>query len=273
MALTINSNIASLNAANGINKAREDKDGISERLSSGKRLTKASDDPASLAIALQLASGAELNGVASRNISDGISTLSVADGGLSQASEITTRLAELSQQAANGTVNDEQRAALNEEFQQLSAELDRISTTTEFNGQQLLSGGDPITIQAGTDGGGNSQINVSTPNVSAASLGLPTSIAPQPDAQTAVDSTQTAVDQLAQARAEIGAQEARLVAAQENARTERLGQQEAAARLIDADIAAESSRLASANVREQASVAVQAQANVQPAVALDLLKG
>ncbi len=271
MPISINTNIASLSANKELSKSQKEVTSSLEKLSSGKRINKASDDPAGLAVALNLLTNADTGTVAARNISDGVSTLSIADGAISSASDITTRLAELATQAASGTISSDQRSALNTEYQALRSELDRIAATTEFNGQSLLSGSSSVTIQAGTTGSSTSQISAQLPGVSASSLGLAADLSSAEAARSALDQAKQATASLASSRAEIGASESRLASAFENLKTTELNERTAASRILDADVAEESAKLAANQIRSQASIAVQVQANNQPANALKLL--
>ena len=271
MSLTINSNVSSLQTQRQLGNRTEALEKNFERLSSGKRVNRASDDPAGLAVALSILAEADTGVVAARNISDGVSALSIADGALQSSSDILTRLGELSTQAANGTLSAEQRSALNNEYQALKSELDRIASTTEFNDQALLSGSSTINLQAGTDGSENSQLGVNLPGVSASSLGLADNILTQENARLAIDQTKSAIASVASSRAEIGAAESRLSTAFTNLQTTQLNQRSAASRILDADYAEESAKLVSNRIGQQAGAAVGAQANILPQLALKLL--
>lgn len=136
-----------------------------ERLSSGLRIVHASDDSAGLAVASDLNAEAVTRIVASRNINDGLSALTIMDEALAQQGDIVTRLSELAEQSANGTITHPQRSALQLEYRQLVAEYNRIGDTTEFNGLSLLlgnraDGASSVGIQAGVDGSSNSLINL-----------------------------------------------------------------------------------------------------------------
>lgn len=138
-----------------MSRVGEDLSTVYERLASGSRLNRASDDAASLAIADTLKSSSRVLGTALRNIDDGISALNIVDGALSQQGEITKRLSELAEQSATGTLSYSQRAALQKEFQALTAEYFRIAETTSFNGRKLLSANvsdRSFLIQAGITG-------------------------------------------------------------------------------------------------------------------------
>jgi flagellin len=271
MSITVNTNLPSLasqrQAENSTNSIRKD----FERLASGKRINSASDDAAGLAIALDLLSDAGTRGVASRNISDGVSLASIADSALASTTDITTRMSELATQAANGTLSGSQRQALNNEYQELSRELDRIAQTTTFNDQQLLSGNSSFSLQAGVDGQKTSQINLSLPGVSSSSLGLTSDLLSQESARAAIEEVDLAIDSLTSSRGEIGATVSRLETAFENIKTAELGERDAASRIQDADVAQESSNLVADRIRQQISTAIQGQANGAPAIAMKLL--
>ena len=270
MALTINTNLFSLQNQRELNKSTNSLGASFQRLSSGKRINRASDDAAGLQIAAALLAEERTSGAAARNISDAASVLSVADGALQSASNITTRLSELSVQAANGTLSDDQRGALQQEFDSLRSELDRISQSTEFNGQQVL--GSATSVQSGTDGSANSQTNVNVGDVSADSLSLASlDISTQAGAQAAIEATKGAVESVSSSRGEIGAAEARLQTTYDNLLTQKLNQAEARSRIEDADIAKESATNIAARIRQQANVSLGASANQQPALALKLL--
>lgn len=271
MSLTINTNIPSIQANNQLSSKLKELQKNFESLASGKRINRAADDPAGLAIALDLLANADTGAVAARNISDGVSALSIAEGSLSSAADITVRMSELATQAANGTLSDTQRGALDKEYQALSAELNRISATTEFNGQQLLSGSTSISIQAGTGGGAESQIGVSLPGVSSSSLNLTANLLSQDSARQAIEQSKSAVSSLASSRAEIGAGESRLQAAFQNLKTAEVNQRGAASSILDADIALESANLARNKIAVQGAAAISVQANIIPQLAQKLL--
>lgn len=152
MALTINTNIASLNAQRQLLNSGNDLDQASERLASGLRVNNAADDAAGLAIANRLTSQIRGLGQAIRNANDGISLIQTAEGALNETTNILQRIRELSIQAANGIFSDSDRSTLDAEVQQLKTELDRIATSTTFNGQPILDGSlGAVTLQAGSE--------------------------------------------------------------------------------------------------------------------------
>ncbi len=267
----VNSNIPSLRANQQLQNKTSDLRKTFTQLSSGLRVNSASDDAAGLAIATSLLANATLDDTGARNISDGISAANIADGALASASDITSRLGELAQQASNGTLSASQRSALNAEFSSLSQELDRIAQTTDFNGTQLLGGGVSIDVQAGTDGSSSSQLSLNFPGVSSSSLGLTADLSSQASAQAALDQARSAADKVAQARGTIGSSVSRLDTAFENIRSASVNSRDAASRILDADFAEVSSRLAANKIGQQSAVAISAQANLQSANVLKLL--
>lgn len=157
MPITIGTNIASLNAQKNLSKATTELSSVYERLSSGLRINKASDDAAGLAISEALKSDRRVYGQAMRNVSDGISALSIAEAAITSMISITQRQSELAEQAANGTFTTKQRQVLQAEMTALNLEYNRIIATTKFNDKTLLqynSAGNRLSIQAGIGNNG-----------------------------------------------------------------------------------------------------------------------
>jgi flagellin len=162
MPITIASNIASLGAQRQLGKVTESLGGTFERLSSGLRINKASDDAAGLAIANSLSADSRIFGQAIRNLNDGISATSISEGALAQLSEIIIRQTELAEQSANGTYSLQQRSAMQTEIDALSKEQTRIVRTTSFNGIRLLDDNSTaIYLQAGRGDGSILSLDIS----------------------------------------------------------------------------------------------------------------
>lgn len=159
MRITYGTNIASLQAQRRLADASDERGRTLERLSSGLRINRASDDAAGLAIADSLLADGRVTRVAIRNINDGISALSIVTSTLSQQASLLGRLSELAEQAANGVYGGSQRSVLDKEYQQLLDEFDRLSATSVFNGLSLL-GGQALQLQVGTDSSVNSQLRI-----------------------------------------------------------------------------------------------------------------
>jgi len=145
MALTVNTNVASLNTQRNLSNSANALSTTMQRLSTGSRINSAKDDAAGLQISNRLASQVSGLNVAVKNSNDGISMAQTAEGALQQSTNILQRMRDLSLQAANGSNSDSERGALNDEVTQLKKELDRISNTTTFGGRQLLDGSFGVT--------------------------------------------------------------------------------------------------------------------------------
>ena len=166
MPITIGSNIASLQAQRRLSDATSRLEGVFERLSSGQRINRASDDAAGLAIADSLRTSARVQTQAIRNTNDGISALNIMTGTLDQQSQLLMRLSELAEQSANGTYSYGQRSAMQKEYLQLVREFGRIGDTTSFNGLELLRAGiganpTSFNLQVGSNGSINSLLSLS----------------------------------------------------------------------------------------------------------------
>ena len=146
MPITVNTNIASLNAQRRLGNSTAQLQKSFERLSSGLRIVRAADDAAGLSIADSLRADQRIASVAIRNANDGISLISIADGALSEVGNVLARMAELAEQSANGIFAPSQRSALQSEFIALGSEIQRIAVTTTFNGLNLLSGGAQVCL-------------------------------------------------------------------------------------------------------------------------------
>ena len=273
MALFVNTNLAALNAQRHLEGSSASLRTALERLSSGLRINDAYDDAAGLAIADRLGRDVRVATQALRNANDGLSALSIGEKALGNATDILTRLSELASQSASGLVSNTQRSAIQAEFTALVSELDRISNASTFNGVQLLSAGTSVTVQVGLDGTSNSQISFSTVDGSSSGIGLTgVAVSTQAAAQSALGSLVSAIANVAQTRGTLGAYESRFITAISNLRVAVENFSAAESRIRDADVAVETARLTRASILQQAGVAVLAQANQQPAVALSLLR-
>jgi flagellin len=285
MPVTINTNIASLNAQRRLGLSTSQLQKTYEKLSSGLRIVRASDDAAGLAIADTLRADQRIASVAIRNANDGISLISIADGALSEIGNVLSRMAELSEQSANGVLTNVQRSALNNEFTSLAAEVERIAVTTEFNGLKLLSGGTQIDLQIGFNSQSTSQIGFSGVQGTLAALGLAKlgssgltyslnaaqTADGQAAAKSALDAVKAAIGSLTATRGTLGATESRLSVTITNLQVARENFASAESQIRDIDVAAEAANLTRLNILQQAGAAVLAQANQQPALALSLL--
>lgn len=286
MGITLGSNIASLQAQRRLGNASDSLSSVYERLSSGQRINKASDDAAGLAIADALRARQRVASVAIRNANDGISVIAIADSALGEIGNVLSRLAELSEQSANGVFSSTQRSALANEFTALGSEIERIAATTQFNGVTLLSGTGSTVLQVGFDSGSTSQISYTGVQGTLAALGLAaanssaltfsindlTLIAGQSASRLALDAVQNAISSLAATRGVLGATESRLRVTIANLAVARENFAAAESRIRDVDVASEGAELARLGILQQAGAAILAQANQQPSLALQLLR-
>lgn len=245
------------------------------KISSGSRINKASDDAAGLAIATKINSDIAALQQASTNATQAVAILQTADGGASSIGDILTRMKSLASQASSGTVTDNERTYLNDEFSQLLDEIDGIASGTRYNGASLLDGSSPfasgVSVLVGTDA--SDTISITIANLSASALGVDgLNISSQTDATSAISTIDTAISTISSSRAKIGALESRfdfrsnsLSISSENLST-------AKSSISDVDIAAEQAKLSSAEVKTQAAVAAAAQANQLPQYLLNLLR-
>ena len=285
MAITINNNIASLNAQRRLSESTTSLNRAFEKLSSGLRITRASDDAAGLAIADTLRADQRIATVAVRNANDGISLVSIADGALNEIGNVLSRMAELAEQSANGVLNSTQRSAIDTEFQALGSEIQRIADTTEFNGLSLLSGGTQVSLQVGFDSAVTSRIGFSGVEGTLSSLGLAggssnvliyslnaaNELDGQAAAREALDAVKGAISSLTTNRGNLGAAESRLLVAINTLQVARENFAAAESQIRDVDVASEAANLTRLNILQQAGSAVLAQANQQPALALSLI--
>jgi flagellin len=273
MALNIASNIASITAQRHLANSSLSLNRSLERLSSGLRINSAADDAAGLAIADRLRADVRITSQAIRNASDGISAISIGEKALGEVGNILARLSELASQSATGTVSDSQRSSLQQEFTALISEIDRVSNTTSFNGVNLLSAGTTVALQVGLDGTSNSRISFTTVDGSSSGIGLSgVSVSTAAAAQSALASVSSAIANVAATRGTLGAFESRLNTAIANLRVASENFSAAESRIRDADVAEETANLTRTTILQQAGVAILAQANQQPSLALTLLR-
>jgi len=266
------SSVGSSGVLKSLNRTQEQLQRSFEKLSSGKRINRASDDAAGLAIANALATDAVVLRQGTRNAADAQSALEISDSALSQISDINSRLQELAVQASNGTLSDEQRSALNTEYQELSQEIQRIGETTEFNGIKLLNGSE-VSVQVGTDSSSGSQISTEGADISS----LAQSVTAQ--ALNSVEGARAAIDALSKfassvnsSRGDIGATSARLQSASNSNEEQRINSIEAESRIRDADVAQSVAENVTLKIQQRQAAALGAQINIQSSRVLDLLK-
>ncbi len=274
MALIVNNNPASIAAQRNLTVNTEKLQRSVERLSSGLRITRASDDAAGLGVSETLRAHIRSINQATRNSNDGISLTQIADGAAATIGNLLGRLRELSTQSASGTVGVTERSYLDQEFVTLRSEIDRIATVTEFNGQFLLSGAsNSFEVFIGFKSGSGNSLTLDLNDLDVTSIGLGSvNISTSANAQSALSNIDSAISAVATARAEYGSIQNRFEAAISNLQVTSENFQAAESRIRDADIAYETSQFTKNQVLVQAGVAVLAQANALPQQALALLR-
>ena len=286
---SVTTNVASLRAQYNLNNINKELEGTMDRLSTGKRINSAGDDAAGVSIVSRMNS--QINGLsqAIRNANDGISFLQTAEGGISEIADMVQRMRELAVQAANDTNGESDRANLQLEISQLSAEIDRIADNTEWNGRVILNGNagasaggglSAVTFQVGageaqtiavnfgnftnTDG---SMSTLASTRLSAPSIASAVSVA-----SNAITSLDTAMTAVSNQRAAFGAVNNRLIHAVDNLTNISTNAAQTRSRIMDTDYAAATSELARTQIIQQAGTAMLAQANQLPGSVLQLLQ-
>lgn len=273
MALSIRTNIASLNAQRNLSQTQNSLENSMSRLSSGMRITKASDDAAGLAISTRLQAQVKSFNQAARNVNDGLSLIQTAEQALNTTTNLLTRMRELAVQASSGTVSTSDRTALQDEASALLTEVNRVATTAKYNGETLLNATTAIDIQVGLDIGDKIAVN-KVDTTAVAGLSFAAATVTWGDAATAgaeLAKIDTALDKVSTARAALGASGNRLQATLENVQTFAETLSAANSRIRDVDVAEETATLSRAQVLAQAGISVLSQANQSPQMALKLL--
>jgi len=276
MGLRINTNIQSLAAQRSLGLNSTQQKANLEHLSSGSRITKAADDAAGLAISEKMRSHIRSLAQDMRNANDGISMIQTAEGAMNETGNILTRFRELSIQAASDTIGDVERGFINKEVQQLSAEVDRIALSTEYNGRKLLAGeGEALEIQVGLKNDANLDrfvYDVSKANTTSEALGVTgITVATKQDAQNNLEKIDSAIQKLSENRAEMGALQNRLQSSVNNMQVYNENLSAGRSRISDVDVASETAELTKNNILTQATTSVLSQANQNPMMALKLL--
>jgi flagellin len=300
MAMYINTNTSSLNAQRNLMNTNKSLDTSYTRLASGLRINTAKDDAAGLQISNRLTS--QVNGLdqGNRNANDGISVAQTAEGAMDEVTSMLQRMRTLAQQSANGSNNTDDRTALQQEFDQLTTEIDRISTDTSFGGQKLLDGNYRGSFQVGADAGqtitfkmtsaftisgiasstrGSATVTTTTSgepytvtkNTTAVTSTSVSSISTAKDAQTAMANLDFMIKAVDSKRAELGAVQNRFDSTIRNQSNVSENLSAARSRIRDADFATETANLTKQNILQQAASSILAQANQRPQSALSLL--
>jgi flagellin len=280
MAISILTNVASLNAQRNLNTTQTALSASIGRLSSGMRINNAADDAAGLGISENLKADLRSLSQASRNANDGVSMSQVAEGSMNEMQGIVTRMRELSVQSANQTLGTTERGYIQTEFGQLRNEINRISAVTEFNGQKLVDGSASagLSFQVGMQNTANDRISMSITKLTTSTLGSTSlhiasaSLSTATNARNALGAFDKAIEQLSTARAKVGAVQNRMQVTISNLAVAHENLSAANSRIRDVDVASETSQLTKAQILSQAGLAVLSQANQLPNSALSLLR-
>ena len=275
MALSVNTNLYSLNAQRNVASSQANLGASMQRLSSGLRVNSAKDDAAGLAIAERMNAQVKGISVAIRNANDAISMSATAEGALSKVTDSLQRMRELAVQSANASVNDGDRANLDAEYQQLGAEITRVLDSTKFNGQAIL-GADSGTLTFQVGANSDDTIDITTSDMTAdADVTAVTGggITSSADATSAMDDIDTALDAVSLERANYGAYQNRFESVIGNLQVSQENTSAARGRIVDADFASETANLSRGQILQQAGMAMLTQANAMPQQVLSLLRG
>jgi flagellin len=275
MGLRIGTNIAAISVMKHIRQSQQDANRALVQLASGSKFANPGEDPAGFTISEHLRGQSQGLKAAQMNAENAMSFIQVAEGGLNEQNNIMIRMRELAIQAASDTVSSVERDFLNQEFQQLSDEVDRIAKTTQFGSNKLLMGsGKSFDFQVGPYGTPENRISYTlSSKTTSDSLGLKDlSVSDEDDALDAIKDIDGALSIVGGARASFGAMQSRLEHASSHLSSHQISIEEARSKMTDVDVADAVTRMTSAQIRNQYQVSVLAQANSSAQSALQLLK-
>ncbi len=264
MSLTVNTNLSSISAANALNRTQGQLSLTLSRVSSGMRVTKAADDAAGSAVAMNLSTQARSGKQAIRNANDGISVIQTAESATKEVLNILDRMRELAVQSSSETLEDGERAYIDEEFHQLSDEVERIAQSSEFNDLALSDGStSQLAVQVGVDASSNSRVTIELGNLTTSNLSVQTTdidLTAASSAQTSITTIDAAIDSVNSIRASYGAVQNRLDSSIRNMSNYVESLSAAASQIMDADYAHETAEMTRLQVMQQAGVAALSQA-------------
>ena len=274
MTMSIRTNIASLNAQRNLSSTQTALSSSMSRLSSGYRITKAGDDAAGLGISTKLTAQIKSYTQSIRNANDGMSVLQTSEASLNETANILTRLRELAMESASDGIGASERGYIQTEASQLLSEVDRIAQTTKFNGTALLSGAlATLSFHVGINDTTNDVILFNNIDATTSALGVGSlDLSTLASASSALALLDEALLNVSTARATIGATGNRFQSTINDIQSFSEALSSANSRIMDVDVAEETSSMARANILQQAGVSVLAQANQQPQLALKLLQ-
>jgi flagellin len=279
MSMVINTNSVALTAQRNASASQGALRTSIERLSSGLRINSAKDDAAGLGIGVRMDSQARGMDISVRNANDGISLAQTAEGALGKVSDMLQRMRELAVQSSNASNTTVDRTSLDNEFQQLTAEITRTMSGTRFNGTAIIAGGaGSLTFQIGANNATSDQLTVTTTDMTASSTmttvtAASSAITTAAVSLTAITNIDNALTTVNSERTKYGAMQNRFDAVISNLQIGAENQKAAQSRIMDADFAQETARLTRAQIMQQAGTAMLAQANAAPQGVLALLRG
>ena len=264
MALTVNTNLAAMRASNSLNKTQASLSHTLGKISSGLRVTKAADDAAGSAVASNLRTVARSGKQAIRNANDGISVFQTAVSATKEVLSILDRMRELAVQSSSETLEDGERTYIDEEFEQLSDEVERIAQSSEFNDLALADGSrTQLEVQVGVDASSNSRVTITLGNLTVSNLNVDTTTIDLTNASTAQDAItdiDSAIDTVNSIRAGYGAVQNRIDSSVRNMVTYVESLSAAESQIMDTDYAHETAEKTRLQVMQQAGTAALAQA-------------
>ncbi|NPV52984.1 MAG: flagellin [Firmicutes bacterium] len=268
----IASNIAGLNALNAL-KDINTKLGIHQlRLSTGKRINQAADDPAGLTIGVKFNYRVRGLGVAIDNIGDAKNLLAVAEGGLSKISDILLTIRDKTVQAASDTLSSAERDAIAAQVNQLLTEIDTIAKETKWNGKDLISGTGAFTFQTGVESGQYTEFSAQSANLTTLGLDGTLDLSTYTAADAYIGTVDSAIETVSRSMTTIGALVSRLTSKEENLTIAKTNNEAAYSRIMNADMAAEQLEAMKLSILQQTATAMLAQANVAPQAVLSLFR-
>jgi len=273
MALTVNTNMSALSAANTLNNTQGALSQTLARVSSGMRITRAADDAAGAAVAQNLSTQARSGRQAMRNANDGISVIQTAEAATKEVLSILDRVRELAVQSSSDTLAATERDYIQTETSALLSEIDRIADSSEFNGISLSNGSTAsLVVQVGVDGTTNSQITITLGDLNADALSVDgVNLSTAAAARSAISTIDDAIDSVNSTRATYGAAHNRLESSVNNMASYVEALSGAASQIQDADYAHETAELTRLQVMQQAGVAALGQARSMNSSVIGLL--
>ncbi|KMT66331.1 flagellin [Catenovulum maritimum] len=275
MTMFVNTNVSSLNAQRQLMGSGTELSTAFERLSSGFRINRASDDAAGLQITDRMTTQIQGLNMAVRNANDAISLTQTAEGAMQEITTSLQRIRQLAIQSQNGINSSSDRLALQKEVSALKTEISRIGATTQFAGVELLTGNYSAKFLVGANGGQSISVNLSrTAGFGASGLGVGSlTVATEQDASAALTAIDAAISAVGSARADLGALQNRFQSTIRNLSNVVENVSAARSRIKDTDFATETASLTKNQILQQASTTVLSQANQRPQSALSLLGG